>query len=86
MNKTATIRARTNPQLKEDVEKVFKKLGISASQAINMFYSQVKIHNGLPFEVSIPNKETEETFQKTDQGKEIHKFSTTKEMFKELDI
>ena len=37
--KTATIRARTEPSLKADAERVFRKLGISSSEAINLFYS-----------------------------------------------
>jgi len=46
--KTATIRARTEPGLKADAERVFRKLGISSSEAINLFYSQVRLRKGLP--------------------------------------
>ena len=49
--KTATIRARTEPGLKADAERVFRKLGISSSEAINLFYSQVRLRKGLPFPV-----------------------------------
>ncbi|HIP52214.1 MAG TPA: hypothetical protein EYG94_09030 [Campylobacterales bacterium] len=33
-------------------------IGVSTTQAINMFYQQIKYHNGIPFEVKIPNSET----------------------------
>jgi len=62
MAKTAMIRARINPELKKDVENIFNVLGLSTTEAINLFYYQVKLHKGLPFEVKIPNKETERRF------------------------
>ncbi len=34
MAKTATVRARIEPKLKADVEKLFKKLGLSNTEAI----------------------------------------------------
>ncbi|MCX5818167.1 MAG: type II toxin-antitoxin system RelB/DinJ family antitoxin [Proteobacteria bacterium] len=70
MAKTAMIRARTNPELKAEVEDIFEKLGLNTTQAINLFFSQVCLYKGLPFEVKIPNKTTLRTFKKTDQGKE----------------
>lgn len=85
MSKTDTVRARINPKLKQEVETILESLGISTSQAINMFFSQVILRNGIPFDVSIPNKETEDTFKNTDNGKEIHKFSSVEEMFNDLE-
>ena len=58
MAKTAMIRARTEPSLKEEVENILEKLGMSSTEAINMFYRQVKLRKGLPFDVRIPNKVT----------------------------
>ena len=58
MAKTAMIRARVEPELKSEVEGVFSELGLSATEAITLFYKQVAIHNGLPFQVRIPNAET----------------------------
>ena len=53
MPKTAMIRARTEPELKSDVEEIFKELGLSATEAINLFYRQVRLKKGLPFDVKI---------------------------------
>ena len=83
--KTATIRARTEPSLKADAERVFRKLGISSSEAINLFYSQVRLRKGLPFPVEIPNEETRRTFEKSDRGEDVKTFRTLDEMFKDLD-
>ena len=41
-------------QLKEQAENILSALGISASNAINMFYKQIILNRGLPFEVKIP--------------------------------
>ena len=45
------IRARTEPDLKSDVEGIFQELGLSATEAINLFYRQVRLKKGLPFDV-----------------------------------
>ncbi len=54
MAKTANLYARIEPDVKEQAEKVLAALGISASNAINMFYKQIILQRGLPFEVKIP--------------------------------
>lgn len=52
--KTANLYARIEPDVKEQAEAILDILGISASGAINMFYKQIILHGGLPFEVTIP--------------------------------
>ena len=54
----ATIRARCDADLKNAAEAIFKELGISTSQAINMFLAKVKREKGIPFELKIPNEIT----------------------------
>jgi DNA-damage-inducible protein J len=58
MSKDAFIRARTDARLKTKVESIFAKLGLNTTDAINLFFRQVEIQNGLPFDVRIPNAET----------------------------
>ena len=58
MAKTAMIRARVEPELKQEAEKVFTTLGLSPTEAITLFYKQTALHNGLPFALRIPNDET----------------------------
>ncbi|MBD5521532.1 MAG: type II toxin-antitoxin system RelB/DinJ family antitoxin [Lachnospiraceae bacterium] len=40
--------------VKEQAEKILSTLGIPASNAINMFYKQIILNRGVPFEVKIP--------------------------------
>ena len=55
MSKSATLYARIEPEIKEQAEKILSTLGIPASNAINMFYKQIILQRGLPFEVKIPD-------------------------------
>jgi DNA-damage-inducible protein J len=55
MAKSANLYARIEPDLKENAEAILNVLGISASSAITMFYKQIVMHNGIPFELKIPN-------------------------------
>jgi DNA-damage-inducible protein J len=61
--KTAIINARVQPDLKSDVETILAKLGITTTQAIIMFFEQVRINRGIPFELKIPNDETIQAMQ-----------------------
>jgi DNA-damage-inducible protein J len=61
MNKTAVIRARIEPQVKKRAEKVLRRLGVSTTQAITMFYKQVALRQGLLFDVAMPPEITRKT-------------------------
>ena len=52
--KSANLYARIEPEVKEKAERILSALGIPASSAINMFYKQIILQRGLPFEVKIP--------------------------------
>jgi len=86
MAKTAMIRARTTDELRKEVNNIFRELGINETEAINLFYNQVRMHKGLPFEVKIPNKTTLRTFNKTDEGKDIIECKDAEDMFQKLGI
>ena len=52
--KSSNVAARVEPEIKEQAEAILAKLGISASNGINMFYRQIILWNGLPFRPSVP--------------------------------
>lgn len=52
--KTSNLYARIEPEVKEEAENILATLGIPASSAINMFYKQIILNRGIPFEVKIP--------------------------------
>lgn len=52
MAKTATIHARMDEKIKEEAIKVFDNLGMSTADAITLFFKQVALKNGIPFELT----------------------------------
>lgn len=54
MAKSANLYARIEPDVKEQAESILNALGIPASNAITMFYKQIILQKGLPFEVKLP--------------------------------
>lgn len=56
MAKSANLYARIEPEVKEQAERILSALGIPASNAINMFYKQIIMQRGLPFDVKIPRE------------------------------
>jgi len=70
------VHARVQSDLKTDTEKIFRKLGLSTTEAITVFFSQVRLRKGLPFDVKIPNKATLETFRKSDAGLELNEYES----------
>ena len=85
MNRTSTVRARIEPRLKSDVDKLLHHLGISTTETITIFYNQIRLRQGLPFSVEIPNTVTRKTFEATDRGDDLHLYDSLDQMFEALD-
>ena len=64
----ATVRARVDSKLKADTEAILKRIGLNISQAINIFLNSVKNHNGIPFELKIPNEKTIKAMKEIEDG------------------
>jgi len=69
--KTETIRARIEPELKSQAEALFSQLGLSATQAIRLFYKQATLQRGLPFAVRLPNAETREALRQAREHEDL---------------
>lgn len=85
----STVKANINPELKKEVESYLKKLGLTSSQAIRMFYSQIAIRKGLPFEVNIPhipNKETIKAIEDARNGTDLTEVEDIEQLKKELGV
>lgn len=67
MAKTANLYARIEPEVKEEAESILSDLGIPASNAINMFYKQIILHRGIPFDVKIPSAQPVSTTTLTEE-------------------
>jgi DNA-damage-inducible protein J len=84
MSKTATVRARLEPDLKNRAESVFHRLGLNATQAITIFYRQVELRDGLPFDVVVPTATTKRTFEASETGRDLVVCDDADDMFRKL--
>ena len=73
--KSANLYARIEPDVKEKAESILAALGIPASNAINIFYKQIILQRGLPFEVKMPPAKPVNinTLSKTEFNEELEK-------------
>jgi DNA-damage-inducible protein J len=55
MSLNATVRARVDESLKLDAEYILKEIGLTTSQAINIFLKKVVSEHGIPFELKVPS-------------------------------
>jgi DNA-damage-inducible protein J len=85
MYKSAFIRARITPELKNEAELVLSELGITPTAAVTMLYKYVVRKHEWPLIMKIPNAKTKKAFEKTDQGIGITSFSSKENFFKHLD-
>ena len=58
--KEAVVRARIDPRLKRDSEDILRALGLSQTEAIRMFFTQIVRRRGLPFEVVLQPDENDD--------------------------
>jgi len=86
MSKEAQITVRVKGRLRNDAEKILRRLGVSTNEAVNIFLSQVALQKGFPFAVKIPNRKTINAFRQTELNKDkLKTYHSAKELFTEMD-
>ena len=68
MAKSANLNIRIDPDIKQEAESLYNDLGITVSDAVNVFLRQSLRVGGLPFEMRQPryNAETEAAMKEAD--------------------
>lgn len=82
--KTADVRLRVEPKLKNEVVRILADHGLELSIAIRIFFKQVVAQQGLPFEVRRPNAKTLAAMKRA-QAIVKPRFSSAKELFDALE-
>jgi DNA-damage-inducible protein J len=77
------VRARIDPALKKEATAVLSEMGLSISDAIRMMLVRVAAEHALPFDVRIPNKETEKAMQAARSGN-VARFDSTSALMADL--
>jgi DNA-damage-inducible protein J len=87
MSRTETLHVRIEPDLKLSAEQTLKQLGLSTTDAINIFLRQVILTGGLPFAIKLP-KPNAETIAAMEEARKISKtgkgFSNVEDLIKDL--
>ncbi len=71
---TQIVNARIDSQLKKEVDGILAQIGLTGPEAIRLFYTQVRNHRGIPFQLTVreePNKETRQAIQNALDGKNL---------------
>ncbi len=84
MAKTLTLHTRVEPDIKEQADAILNELGISTTEAINMFLHQVIRYKGIPLDLRVPNAETIAAIREAEQGIDLHECNSLEQLFKEL--
>jgi DNA-damage-inducible protein J len=84
MGKSATVRARVEPELKRGAEAVLKKMGLTSSEAITLFFTQIKLTKSLPFPVRLPNEETARAIKEARARKNVETFDSVEAWAKKV--
>jgi DNA-damage-inducible protein J len=80
MTKSTSVTARIEPELKQNVETIFDRLGLTTTQAITLFFRQVEMHQGLPFAVRVYNAETVSALEESENYRDLPVFTRVNEL------
>ncbi len=73
-----------DPEVVRKAEAVFAKMGMTAEQAIAIFYKQTALHSTFPIENLIPNEETQEVIRKARAGEDLTSVGSVDELMAEF--
>src|SRR5713226_679023 len=85
VSKSAMIRARVEPELKDRAEAMLEEIGLTATSAITLFYRQIIQRRGLPFELRLPNATTRRGMHDARTGRGVVGAGSMDELFAKLD-
>lgn len=68
---TTAMTLRIDAEIKKEATKYLEQIGLSTSEAVRLFLYSVVRHKGLPFEINVPNKETERILNQVESGEQI---------------
>ncbi len=84
MSKDAYINARVDKRTKAKAQKVLRQVGLTITDAITLFLHQIILHEGLPFDVRVPNEETRAALRDLDAGGGTVYTGATKDILREI--
>ena len=79
---------RIDSEAKKRAYEIFEQIGLKPSQAVNLFFHQVVIQGGIPFDLKVnePNEETIKAFEETKDPDSLPSYKNFKELRLDQDI
>lgn len=84
-----SITIRTDKEIKDQVKSLYAALGMDLTTAVNVFFRQSLLRNGMPFEISldVPNSVTLAAFEEGDKminDPAAPRYSSVERLFEDL--
>jgi DNA-damage-inducible protein J len=86
MPRTDRVVVPMEPKLKADAERILEELGLGADEAIRVFYKQVVLRTGLPFDLALPNAATRRAMRDVRQGRGLSRYQDTAKLREKLGL
>lgn len=91
MAKTSSLHVRMEPKIKKEVERILDSLGMTSAEAINIYFKQIILNSGIPFEIKVPQF-SDEMLEAIEEANDIEenpekykKYNSVEELMKELE-
>jgi DNA-damage-inducible protein J len=81
MAKTATVRARIEPELKEKAERVLAEIGLKPSLAVQILYRCIIEDDGFPVSLKRPNAVTRAALEEARDPSKLSTISRLSDLF-----
>lgn len=84
--RTAMVRARIEPGLKRNAERVLDRVGLDSSEAIRLYFRAIVNEKGIPFPVRVPNAETRKALRDIRAGRNVKTAKSPDEFYKAVGL
>lgn len=85
MAATTSFHMRIEPKVKAQAAKLFRAMGLTLSQGVSIYLHKAIRSGRVPFDLSVPDKESLRVLAKAKAGKGLHEVANAKELFRKLD-
>lgn len=86
MSTNEFIRARIDKTIKDDASAVLAEMGLTVSDVVRIALTKIAKDKALPFEMTVPNKQTQDTLKKSERGEDVHQAKNATDLFDQLGI
>jgi DNA-damage-inducible protein J len=80
MKQNACVNVRVAKNVKTDAESVLSKLGLTMSDAVNIYLRQIALKGGIPFDLTLPNRKTVRAMRDVQQKRNLESFPDIESM------